>query len=87
LSVSGSTVYAGGRFTNIGGQARSHIAALDISTAAATPWNPGADSDVLAVAAAGAVYIGGGFDTVNSQPRAGIAALEPTDDIFHGGFE
>ena len=42
--VSGSTVYAGGSFTSIGGQARNSIAALDATTGAATSWNPNADS-------------------------------------------
>ena len=40
LAVSGGTVYAGGWFTSIGGQARSYIAALDAVTGQATSWNP-----------------------------------------------
>jgi hypothetical protein len=40
LAVSGSTVYAGGSFTSVGGQARRNLAALNIRTGAATAFNP-----------------------------------------------
>src|SRR5262245_36999240 len=43
LSASVSTVYAGGFFTNIGGQARNYIAALDAATGTATAWDPNPD--------------------------------------------
>ena len=47
LAVSGSTVYAGGNFTSIGGQTRSRIAALDASSGLATAWNPAANGRVV----------------------------------------
>ena len=46
--MSGSTVYAGGGFTSIGGQARNSIAALDATTGAATAWDPNASGYRLA---------------------------------------
>ena len=46
--VNGSTVYAGGTFTSIGGQSRNRIAALDATTGLATAWNPAANGRVLA---------------------------------------
>ena len=75
------TVYAGGYFTDIGGQSRNNIAALDGSTGTATSWNPNANStvDALAVSVsprgAVTVYAGGYFTSIGSQARSEIAAL------------
>jgi hypothetical protein len=76
LAVSGSTVYAGGNFTSIGGQARNCIAELDAATGAATDWNPNAESEVLALAVSGStVYAGGWFGGIGGLPQTGIAAI------------
>jgi hypothetical protein len=53
LAVSGSTVYAGGSFSSIGGQTRNNIAAISISTGSATSWNPNAGDIVDALAVSG----------------------------------
>jgi len=79
LAVSGSTVYAGGWFSSIGGQTRYHIAALDATTGDATPWNPNANSWVNTLAVSGSkVYAGGVFNNIGGQARQNIAALEAT---------
>jgi hypothetical protein len=79
LAVSGSTVYAGGRSTSIGGRPRNNLAALDAVTARATGSNPDADGNVLALAASGAtVYVGGSFRSIGGAARRNIAALDAT---------
>ena len=79
LSPSLSTVYAGGTFTTIGGQARSRIAALSASTGAAdATWNPNASSTVnaLAVSSDGSiVYAAGAFATIGGQTRNRLASV------------
>jgi hypothetical protein len=78
--VSGNTVYVGGTFANIGGQFRNNIAALDITTGAATAWNPSIDGPVYALSVSGkSIYIGGDFRYISGQARKYIAALNATD--------
>ena len=79
LALSGSTVYAGGDFSSIGGRTRFSIAALGASSGAATSWNPNLNSDstVDALAVSGStVYAGGGFRSVGGKTRHQIAALD-----------
>ena len=81
IAVSGSTVYVGGRFDQVGGQARASIAALDatLNTNNATAWNPSAFGDVYAIVLSGTtVYIAGSFPGAGGQPRSGVAALDAT---------
>ena len=82
LAVSGSTVYAGGNFTTIGGQTRSNIAALDATSGDATTWDPEASGPVDALAVSGAtVYAGGYFSTVAGQMCPCLARFSPpTED-------
>jgi hypothetical protein len=77
LAVSGQTVYAGGRFSAIGGRQRRGIAAIDATTGRATSWNPNASGNVSDLVVSGnTVYVGGNFTSIGSQPRNGIAALD-----------
>ncbi|GIW09479.1 MAG: hypothetical protein KatS3mg061_0536 [Dehalococcoidia bacterium] len=70
LAVSGSTVYVGGLFTSVGGQARNYLAALDAATGNVTSWNPNANGSVYALAVSGStVYVGGDFTSVGGQAR------------------
>ena len=74
------TIYIGGAFSNIGGQARNNIAAIDAVTGTATSWNPNADNGVIvAIAVSGdVVYSSGLFSTIGGQARNYLAALDST---------
>jgi len=78
----GDTLYAGGDYTDIGGQPRSRLARLSRSGAgqADAQWNPGADDfiETIAIGPAGEIYVGGGFGQIGGQPRTSIAKLSPT---------
>jgi hypothetical protein len=77
--LSGSTVYAGGNFTSIGGLARIGIAALDVSSGAVTTWNANANGYVLALEmSGGTLFVGGGFTNIGGQVRNRIVALDAT---------
>lgn len=90
IAVSGSTLYLGGNFTEIGGQLRNGLAALDTTTATATPWNPDPNvtsatsgfalgQQVDTVAAVGSqVLAGGSFTSVGGVARKDLAAIDTT---------
>ncbi len=81
LKLVGTTLYCAGMFANIGGQARSKLAALDTTTGLATAWNPGAINGTIVWGLdinANSVYIGGDFTSAGGQTRNYIAAIDST---------
>lgn len=75
-SADGSTIYAGGLFSKVGGQTRKRLAAINATSGAVTSWAPSADGKVLALTTLGnRVYLGGTFTTVNGQARTRLAAV------------
>ena len=77
LLVANGGVYAGGRFTSIGGHARNDLAKLDPVSAAATGWNPNVGGGVRALAptTAGSIVAGGYFSSAGGVIRHHLAAL------------
>ncbi|PYX63418.1 MAG: hypothetical protein DMG78_31735 [Acidobacteria bacterium] len=83
IAVDGSAVYIGGQFTSAGGQPRMAVAAVDLTTGLALPWNPslvrdqyGAPEVVGLAVNADTVFICGLFLSVGSQAANGLAALD-----------
>ena len=76
-------ILAGGKFNNIGGQARKRIARLDATTGLADSFNPNPNADVyyVAVQADGKILVGGHFDSIGGQLRKRIARLICHDRI------
>jgi beta-propeller uncharacterized protein DUF5122 len=83
----GGTVYIGGSFTSVDGQARNRLAAFDVASGNLLSWNPNANGVVraLKVSPAGTrVYVGGDFSAVGGAARARVAALSPTSGNAFG---
>jgi hypothetical protein len=74
--ISGSTLYAGGEFTTIGGTARNRLAAIDVNGTLGS-WNPNANNAVSSLAISGStVYAGGYFTTIGGIARNRLAAMD-----------
>jgi hypothetical protein len=56
VAVAEPTIYVGGAFGSVGGQARNGLAALDAGTGMSTPWNPGVSSGVALALEGSNVY-------------------------------
>ena len=70
----------GGTFASFDGVERKHLAALDLTTGAATAWNPGTDKDVYTLALGnGCLYAGGAFTTIAGSNIARVAAVSLAD--------
>ena len=81
LATSGTSVFAGGAFTSLGGQPRRNAAALSAADGSLTPWDPEPNNTVRALAVSGStVYLGGQFGGAGSiggsAVRNGLAAVD-----------
>jgi hypothetical protein len=94
LALGGSTLYVGGYFTSIGGQPRTSLAALDLTTGLVTGWSPDvsqADPDdpghvllggVELLSVSGQrVYVGGNFSFIGGLPRTNLASFDTTSGL------
>jgi hypothetical protein len=76
LALSGSTLYIGGEFEAVRGQARTNLAAIDTTTGAVSPWNPRLDGGVDEIAISGStLYVGGDFLGVGGSPQSAFAVF------------
>lgn len=81
MLVSGNTIYVAGLFTEVSGQERGNIAAIDLNTGMATAFNPTTEGLIDALAISGTtLYVGGKFFTIDGLQRAGIAAIDTQDE-------
>src|SRR5690606_16800920 len=83
LAVHNNVLYAGGGFTQAGGQSRKNLAAFDVAnvatpggTATLLDWNPGANGEVRTLAVHNNVlYAGGYFTQAGGRTRNNLAAF------------
>lgn len=79
LYLSGDTLYVGGVFECIGGQARRNLAALHAGTGEVLPWQGNANRRIYHLAAAnGLVAIGGEFTLAGGVVTSDVAAIDLT---------
>jgi predicted small secreted protein len=77
VSPDASTVYVGGTFTSIGGQARYGLAAISAATGQATTWNPNPDGQTNTMLLNGnTMYVGGSFTSIGGQSHGFLAAVD-----------
>ncbi len=81
LTLSGNTIYVGGRFDTIGTQLRNRVAAISTTTGVASSWNPNVEpsggGSVTSIAVGqNTVYIAGGFWTIGGMMRRSLAAVD-----------
>lgn len=94
LLLVGNRVFMAGRFTQVNGQARAHVAAVDASTGEVLDWSADTDLPAFALAVSGEdLFIGGEFTTVGGLHRVRVAkvavqdgAVRPWDAGFRNGF-
>jgi len=76
LEAVDGTVYAGGAFLSVGGQARTRLAALDSASGSLLPFHPRLDRPVRALlSSGGSLFAGGDFTKVDATARSRLAAF------------
>ncbi len=82
LLLDGTTLYIGGEFSEIGGEARNNLAAVDTTTGLVTDFNPDVNSMVFSLSLDGTtLYIGGTFTQAGGEARTGLAAIDTTTGL------
>ncbi|QQR85982.1 MAG: T9SS type A sorting domain-containing protein [Flavobacteriales bacterium] len=82
LLLHGGVLYAGGDFTQLGGQTRNYIGALDVSSGTATAWNPNLNAAVLMLGTDGTnIVAGGSFTTMAGNYQPNYVSLNPATGL------
>ncbi|MBN2148809.1 MAG: hypothetical protein JW726_15585 [Anaerolineales bacterium] len=85
IALSSTTIYLGGQFDTVNGQARENVAAVSYLTATVIPWNPGAHGTLYPYApetvsdlclSDNTLFIGGTFSQVGGEDRSSLAAVD-----------
>ncbi|MFC2080434.1 hypothetical protein ACFLRQ_03060, partial [Bacteroidota bacterium] len=77
MTIGGDTLYIGGSFTTIGGQARNYVSSYNITENSLTALNPDANNVVNALSFFNnKLYIGGTFTNVSSSSRVSLAEFD-----------
>jgi hypothetical protein len=77
MKVVGSTLYMGGLFLSVNGQARLRAAAITLPGGTVTAFNPGPGGQVFDIDVLGdTAYLAGAFSQVNGVDRRGFAAVD-----------
>ena len=74
-SPDGQTIYVGGDFTQVNGQSKYRVAALDATTGALRNFSAAFNARVRGLAISGTtLFVGGNFSTASNQTRTRLAA-------------
>lgn len=77
IDHSRDVVYIGGEFSQVGGQSRNNLAAINARNGELLPWNPGTNNSVNRIALDGdTIYIGGIFTECGGSTRNRLAAVD-----------
>lgn len=90
VAPDGNSIYLGGRFSHVGGQARRNAARVAAADAAVLPWNPSPDGRVLRLLIApdaSRVWVGGSFTAVGGCSPAPCHAMLAATDPASGAVE
>ncbi|MBX2978025.1 MAG: hypothetical protein KF905_01920 [Flavobacteriales bacterium] len=80
LDMLGNVLYMGGDFTEVGGQARMRLAAIDVASLTLMDWAPSVTGSVRDISASSnGVAIVGSFSDVQNTYRDGFAVLTTLD--------
>jgi hypothetical protein len=72
-----NTLYIGGNFSHIRGQARSFLGAVNAETGQPTPWAPQLDGAVdHMVCTSTTLYLAGNFKTIDGKPRKRLGSFD-----------